>query len=110
LASLSNGDGVETIAPRDIGNDQGALRKMFVKDTHRGKEHSIAPRLLERLVQSATSDRIKDLYLGTTEKFLVAHRFYEKNGLERIGAGSLPAAFPRMAVDTTTRFYHRALP
>ena len=36
--ALSDGDVVGTIALRDIGNNQGALRKMFVKDTHRGTE------------------------------------------------------------------------
>ena len=34
--ALSDGDVVGTIALRDIGNNQCALRKMFVKDTHRG--------------------------------------------------------------------------
>ena len=47
--ALSDGDVVGTIALRDIGNNQGALRKMFVKDTHRGGKTSVAFRLLERL-------------------------------------------------------------
>jgi N-acetylglutamate synthase-like GNAT family acetyltransferase len=80
---------------------------MFVKDTHRGGKTSVAFRLLERLVQSATTARVKDLYLGTTERFVAAHRFYEKNGFSRIAMELLPAAFPRMPLDT--RFYHRAL-
>ena len=105
--ALSRGEVVGTIALRDIGNNQGALRKMFVKDTYRGKEHSVAARLLERLVQSATSAHVKDLYLGTTEKFTAAHRFYEKSGFARVPPESLPAAFPRMSLDT--RFYRRAL-
>ena len=105
--ALSDGHVVGTIALRDIGNNQGALRKMFVKDTHRGGKTSVAFRLLERLVQSATTARVKDLYLGTTERFVAAHRFYEKNGFNRIAMELLPAAFPRMPLDT--RFYHRAL-
>ena len=32
---------VGTIALRDIGNRQGALRKMFVRATHRGHEYSV---------------------------------------------------------------------
>ena len=59
--ALSDGDVVGTIALRDIGNNQGALRKMFVKDTHRGGKTSVAFRLLERLVQSATTAHVKDL-------------------------------------------------
>jgi N-acetylglutamate synthase-like GNAT family acetyltransferase len=105
--ALSDGDVVGTIALRDIGNNQGALRKMFVKDTHRGGKTSVAFRLLERPVQSAATARVKDLYLGTTERFVAAHRFYEKNGFSRIAMELLPAAFPRMPLDT--RFYHRAL-
>jgi GNAT superfamily N-acetyltransferase len=76
--ALSGDEVVGTIALRDIGNNQGALRKMFVKDTYRGKEHSVASRLLEHLVLWAASAHLLELYLGTTEKFIAAHRFYEK--------------------------------
>ena len=43
------------------------------------------------------------VFLGTTAKFLAAHRFYEKNGFALIDAADLPESFPRMNVDT--RFY-----
>jgi N-acetylglutamate synthase-like GNAT family acetyltransferase len=105
--ALLDGDVVGTIALRDIGKNQGALRKMFVRATHRGKEHGIAARLLERLVLSATGAQVRDVYLGTTEKFVAAHRFYERNGFIQVAAEALPEAFPRMSLDT--RFYHRAL-
>jgi predicted N-acetyltransferase YhbS len=45
--------------------------------------------------------------LGTTAKFLAAHRFYEKNGFREIAQTELPASFPVMTVDT--KFYRRAL-
>ena len=105
--ALSDGVVVGTIGLRDIGKNQVALRKMFVKATHRGKEHGVASRLLEQLILSATSARVRAVFLGTTEKFVAAHRFYEKNGFVQIPAAALPEAFPRMAVDT--RFYHRVL-
>ncbi|HSD36386.1 MAG TPA: GNAT family N-acetyltransferase [Rhodocyclaceae bacterium] len=105
--ALSDGEVVGTIALRDIGNNQGALRKMFVKATHRGREHAVATRLLERLLLSAETAHARDVYLGTTEKFVAAHRFYEKNGFVRIAQEALPEYFPRMSLDT--RFYHRAL-
>jgi N-acetylglutamate synthase-like GNAT family acetyltransferase len=105
--ALSGDEVVGTIALRDIGNAQGALRKMFVKGTHRGSEHAVALRLLQQLVRSATHAGIEQLYLGTTERFAAAHRFYEKHGFVRIAAEALPAAFPRMALDT--RFYQRAI-
>ena len=57
------------------------------------------------LWKESRSDKngLKTIYLGTTEKFLAAHRFYEKSGFELIEPESLPATFPRMAVDK--RFY-----
>jgi hypothetical protein len=50
---------------------------------------------------------VKEIYLGTTEKFLAAHRFYERNGFQQIAPSELPLKFPKMALDT--RFYRRAL-
>ncbi len=52
--ALLDGEVVGTIGLRDIGNQQGALRKMFVKETHRGKEQG-ASQLLEELIVFATS-------------------------------------------------------
>jgi len=98
---------VGTIALRDIGHHQGALRKMFVKASHRGPGVGVARQLLGHLVAASTDKGYTDLFLGTTERFLAAHRFYEKNGFTRIAVEALPAAFPRMAVDT--RFYQRDL-
>ena len=105
--AVSEGEVVGTIGLRDIGGNQGALRKMFVKAGYRGKEAGVARRLLEQLIFFATRAGVRDLFLGTTEKFVAAHRFYEKNGFVRIPEKLLPEAFPRMPVDT--RFYHRAL-
>jgi N-acetylglutamate synthase-like GNAT family acetyltransferase len=105
--ALSDGEVVGTIGLRDIGNKQGALRKMFVKASHRGKEQGVASRLLEELISFATRAGVRDIFLGTTEMFAAAHRFYEKNRFVQVPATALPAAFPRMALDT--RFYHRAL-
>ncbi len=105
--ALSGGEVVGTIALCDIGNHQGALRKMFVKASHRGKKRAVAARLLERLIESATANHVQEIFLGTTEKFLAAHRFYEKNGFSRLPPEALPLAFPRMSLDT--RFYRRVL-
>jgi GNAT superfamily N-acetyltransferase len=105
--ALADGQVVGTIALRDIGNDQGALRKMFVKPAYRGKEPGVARRLLQALISSATSGGIRDLFLGTIDAFVAAHRFYEKNGFVQIPEAALPKAFPLMGVDT--RFYHRRL-
>jgi N-acetylglutamate synthase-like GNAT family acetyltransferase len=94
---------VGSIALLDIGSGEAALRKMFVAATHRGGAHGVAAQLLGTLLDHAQKHGLKTIYLGTTEKFLAAHRFYEKSGFELIEPNSLPAAFPRMAVDK--RFY-----
>src|SRR3954471_21423064 len=52
--AVADGEVVGTIALRDIGNRQGALRKMFVRPAYRGKELGVARRLLEELISFAT--------------------------------------------------------
>jgi N-acetylglutamate synthase-like GNAT family acetyltransferase len=101
--ALAGAEVVGTIALLDIGNGQAALRKMFVKAPFRGGEHGIAGRLLDVLLAHCKARGIRELFLGTTAKFLAAHRFYEKRGFVVIDRAALPAAFPVMAVDT--RFY-----
>jgi N-acetylglutamate synthase-like GNAT family acetyltransferase len=76
---------------------------MFVAEPFRGKEHGVAQRLLQELLHWATTKRVANVYLGTTAKFLAAHRFYEKNGFAEIDKAELPESFPIMAVDT--KFY-----
>lgn len=94
---------VGTISLLDIGNAQVALRKMFVAASHRGKEHGTAARLLQGAIAWARQQGVRQIFLGTTAKFLAAHRFYEKNGFRLIDKSELPPAFPVMVVDT--RFY-----
>lgn len=104
--ALADGEVVGTVALLDIGNAQAALRKMFVKAAHRGPEHGIAARLLATLLDWCRERGVKEVYLGTTAKFLAAHRFYEKNGFREVARADLPPSFPVMVVDT--RFYCRA--
>jgi N-acetylglutamate synthase-like GNAT family acetyltransferase len=96
---------VGTISLLDIGNQQGALRKMFVHPDFRGPQAGTAKRLLDTLLDWARTQEVREIFLGTTAKFLAAHRFYEKNGFSEISKASLPPAFPIMAVDT--RFFQR---
>jgi len=105
--ALDGPDVVGTIGLRDFGQGQAALRKMFVKATHRGSGHGVARRLLDHLVAHGSAAGVQAIYLGTTDLFLAAHRFYEKSGFERVDPRGLPERFPRMAVDT--RFYRRTL-
>jgi N-acetylglutamate synthase-like GNAT family acetyltransferase len=105
--AVAEGEVVGTVALLDLGNHQGALRKMFVHASYRGPKHGVSARLLGTLLEWARVRDVKDVYLGTTEKFLAAHRFYERNAFQQIAANALPPSFPKMALDN--RFYHRAL-
>lgn len=94
---------VGTVALLDIGQRQGALRKMFVAASHRGGGFGVAPQLLATLVEWARQHQLGELFLGTTDRFHAAHRFYEKHGFHQVPSQALPARFPVMKVDS--RFY-----
>lgn len=94
---------IGTISLLDIGNNQAALRKMFVHRDYRGGTHGTAALLLSRLIDWSVSKAIRQIYLGTTSKFHAAHRFYEKKKFIEIEKSMLPENFPVMEVDT--KFY-----
>ena len=98
---------VGTISLLDIGNNQVALRKMFVAKDFRGKEFGTAKKLLDCAISHAKSAGVREIYLGTTDKFLAAHRLYEKNGFVEITKNDLPVKFPIMVVDS--KFYMLSL-
>lgn len=95
-----------TIALKDIGEGQAALRKMFVRPDRRGSAGT-ARDLMETLVSAARASGLATIWLGTTEWFHAAHRFYERYGFAQVDPADLPETFPRMAVDT--RFYSLTL-
>lgn len=101
--ALDGGRVVGTVALVDIGNRQAALRKMFVAAPYRGAPHNAAGLLLAALLAWARAKGLREIYLGTTARFLAAHRFYEKNGFAAIAQDDLPASFPVMKVDS--KFY-----
>lgn len=105
--ALDAGTVVGTLALLDIGNHQAALRKMFVASSHRGAERGVARELLAELLDWCRARGVREVFLGTTAKFLAAHRFYEKNGFREIARQTLPESFPVMAVDS--KFYERSL-
>lgn len=96
---------VGTIGVVDIGNQQVALKKLFVSNSHRGKEKGIAQALMNTAVEWCQAKAIKQIYLGTTALMLAAHRFYEKNGFTERSSEDLPPSFPIVSVDT--KFYSR---
>lgn len=98
---------VGTISLLDIGNDEVALRKMFVHSSFRGSEINTSHMLLKEAFYWAKDKGVRTIYLGTTPQFLAAHRFYEKNGFKEILKRELPASFPIMQVDK--KFYKYVL-
>lgn len=98
---------IGTISMLDICNNQAALRKMFVSKQFRGKEYKTGQLLLDTLITYAKNAGVEEIYLGTTEKFIAAQRFYEKNGFQETDRKLLPENFPIMSVDV--KFYERKL-
>jgi len=101
--AVNDGRVVGTLSLKDIGNCQAALRKMFVHPGFRGVTSGTAKALWGVALEWARLQNISKIFLGTTEKFLAAHRFYEKNGFVPIKKERLPSRFPLMSVDT--KFY-----
>ena len=97
--ALEGDEVVGTIALVDIGNQQGALRKMFVKQECRGKPLLIGQQLIDTLLETSQMHQIVEIFLGTVPNYYAAHRFYEKNGFERISESDLPNNFQIMGVD-----------
>ena len=104
IAKNENGV-IGTISLLDIGNKQGALRKMFVAKNYRGKDFGVGQKLLETLFLWANKKGIKEIFLGTTEQFLGAQKFYEKNGFVELNKNDLPKNFPIVPVDV--KFYKK---
>lgn len=87
----------------DIGNQQVALKKMFVAREYRGKVSGVAQTLMDTALDWCKARGVRDIYLGTAEQLHAAHRFYEKNKYVQVKTNELPSAFPRVSVDT--KFY-----
>ena len=104
IAKNENGV-IGTISLLDIGNNQGALRKMFVAKNYRGKDFGVGQKLLETLFLWANKKGIKEIFLGTTEQFVGAQKFYEKNGFVELNKNDLPKNFPIVPVDV--KFYKK---
>lgn len=90
---------VGSVSLKDIGNNDVALRKMFVRADCRGGALGVSKALLQTALDWAQTRGVQAIYLGTTPFFVAAHRFYEKNGFVKIEEQALPSSFPIMHVD-----------
>lgn len=98
---------VGSIGLIDIGNNQGAIRKMFVHPDYRGREKRTAQRLLDELTQWCADHQIHEVLLGTIDTMLAAQKFYIRNGFMPVEKSALPVSFPLMKVDNL--FFRKAL-
>ncbi|WEK34938.1 MAG: GNAT family N-acetyltransferase [Candidatus Pseudobacter hemicellulosilyticus] len=101
------GELVGTIALLPANEQDAVIRKMFVKQAFRGKEFGIGQELLDTLIRHCREQGISYLYLGTVDMLKAAHRFYERNGFQRIHKTDLPPHHPTMTGDTV--YYERYL-
>lgn len=97
--ALKHKEVVGTISLVDIGNDQVGLRKMFVKHGYRGQPLNIGQMLMDTTSKWCNEKSIKHIFLGTVPHYYAAHRFYEKNGFNRLEKNDLPKAFHLMEAD-----------
>ncbi len=99
--ALYNDKVIGTIALIDIGNNQVALRKMFVDADYRGGEFRTGQVLLEESLRWMKKTGCNEVFLGTLDVFKAAQKFYRRNGFEEIAKSDLPPTFPAMKLDNT---------
>lgn len=104
LATLKN-EVIGTISVTKLKEGNAVLRKMFLHKDCRGK--GIAKMLLNEVLNWAVENNIKAIYLGTMTQFVVAQKFYEKNGFNNVSSNHLPEDFPINPVDAI--FYQKKL-
>ncbi len=104
LATLKE-EVIGTISLISLKEGNAVLRKMFLHKDFRGK--GIAKMLLNEVLNWAVENNIKAIYLGTMTQFVVAQKFYEKNGFNHISSNHLPDDFPINPVDEI--FYQKKL-
>jgi GNAT superfamily N-acetyltransferase len=96
---------VGTIALIDIGNNQVALRKMFVKETYRGAPYKTGQHLMNAAFTWMKEKNVHEVILGTLDRFQAAQKFYLRNGFVEIEKKNLPSNFPAMTLDN--RFFKK---
>lgn len=106
LVALYEGLPVGPIGFKKI-DDFAVIRKMFVQADFRGKIFGTAQQLLNAIEVEISKQHIKKIYLGTTEFFKAAHKFYARNNYAEIYNEDLPASFPVMTIDT--KFYFKII-
>jgi N-acetylglutamate synthase-like GNAT family acetyltransferase len=105
--ALLDGVVIGTIALIDIGNNQVALRKMFVKEQYRGGPHKTGQHLMDAAFAWMKAQNVHEVFLGTLDRFEAAQKFYLRNGFVELPKKDLPSTFPAMTLDN--RFFKKDL-
>ena len=88
--ALEENNVVGTVALKDMGDNRGGLRRLYVKKDLR--KSGIGKKLFSNLLAFARNNAYEKLFLSTGKNNEVASRFYIENGFERVE--SLPEDFP----------------
>jgi GNAT superfamily N-acetyltransferase len=98
---------VGTIGVLKIDSNTSILKNMFVKKGYRGKDYGISQLLLTKVFDWSIKQSASSIYLGTMNQFKAAHKFYEKNGFQKIIKSKLPLNFIQNPIDDI--FYKKHL-
>lgn len=98
---------IGTIAILKLKNKNAVLKKMFVQKNFRRTKNGISILLLQQLIDWCTKEKVTTIFLGTMTQFKAAHRFYTKNGFQKIDQSELPIDFVHNPIDDI--FYKKIL-
>ena len=98
---------IGTIGVLNMENNHAILKNMFVKKEFRGTTFGISQMLLEKVFDWCSAENISTIYLGTMNQFKAAHKFYGKNGFQKIMNNELPLSFIANPIDDV--FYKKNL-
>lgn len=104
--ALDNEDVVGSVA-LNVVQDFIVLKRMFLKQTYRGKEKDISNQLMQTVFKWSKEHNVNTIYLGTMEQFIAAQKFYAHFGFTKILQQDLPAHFPHNPIDNV--FYKLVL-
>ena len=76
--AVENEEIIGTTGLIQISDKEALLKKVYVKETHRGK--GIAQQLLNQCINYATNSGYESIYLETYHRLERAKAFYSKNG------------------------------
>ena len=90
---------IGTIASIKLNQQDAVLKMMFVRKKFRGTEQGTSKKLLRVLIDWCQSENLSNIYLGTMSQFKAAHKFYLKNGFQKVEKEDLPEDFINNPID-----------